>query len=197
LIKIIVASNNNHKIDEIKKILENDNYKVFSLKDLHINSDPEETGKTFEENALIKVRALKKYSDYILVGDDSGLLVEKLNNEPGVFSKRYAGNNGTDKKNNQLLIKNIKKLKTNERKAKFVTVMAIIIEGKEFIVKGECKGIIIEKPIGENGFGYDPIFYIDKYKKTFAQLTTKQKNEISHRGKAVLKFKQLLNRELK
>ena len=194
MIEIVVASNNKHKINEIRNILKDDKYLIYSLTDLNIDSNPEETGLTFKENALIKARELKKYTNKIIIADDSGLLVEKLNNEPGVYSKRYAGENATDDDNNNLLISNIKLLNKNERNAKFVTIIALIINDKEYIIEGECKGNIIEKPIGENGFGYDPIFYINKYKKTFAQLSINEKNSISHRANAIIKLKNLLDK---
>lgn len=198
MIKIIVASNNQHKISEIKSIF-NDNYQkyeILSLKDANILSNPDETGSTFKENALIKALDAKKFTSSIIIADDSGLLVKALNDKPGVYSKRYAGLNATDKDNNEKLIKVIKDIPVNERQASFTTVICIIIQKNIFYVKGDCKGTIITKSIGENGFGYDPIFYVKEYNKTFAQLSENEKNTISHRGKAIRACKELLEKEL-
>ncbi len=198
MIKIIVASNNQHKISEIKSIFNNNDqkYEILSLKDANILSNPDETGSTFKENALIKALDAKKFTNHIVIADDSGLIVKSLNDKPGVYSKRYAGLNATDKENNEKLIKVIEDIPVNERLASFSTVICIIIKKKIFYVKGDCKGTIITKPTGNNGFGYDPIFYVKEFKKTFAQLSEIEKNSISHRGKAIRACKELLEKEL-
>lgn len=192
MIKILVASNNLHKINEIKNILGTKKYKIYSLLDLNIISDPIESGKTFYDNALIKALEARKYSDLIIIADDSGLIVPILNDEPGIYSKRYAGKNASDDENNKLLIENIKKFNKNDRHAKFVTTICLLIGNKAYEINGVCEGKIILSGVGNNGFGYDPIFYVEKYKKTFAQLTEKEKNQISHRGMAIRKLKVIL-----
>jgi len=192
VIKILVASNNLHKINEIKNILGTKKYKIYSLLDLNIISDPIESGKTFYDNALIKALEARKYSDLIIIADDSGLIVPILNDEPGIYSKRYAGKNASDDENNKLLIENIKKFNKNDRHAKFVTTICLLIGNKAYEINGVCEGKIILSGVGNNGFGYDPIFYVEKYKKTFAQLTEKEKNQISHRGMAIRKLKVIL-----
>lgn len=198
MIKIVVASNNLHKINEIKSIFNEDKLKfeIVSLRDANIISNPDETGSTFKENALIKAIDAKKYTNLIIIADDSGLLVKELNNQPGVYSKRYAGEKATSKDNNEKLINAIKLIPMNKRQANFITVICIIIQDKIYYVKGDCEGKIITNPIGDNGFGYDPIFYVEKYKKTFAQLSNNEKNAISHRGKAIRACKKLLEKEL-
>jgi len=192
VIKILVASNNSHKINEIKNILGTKKYKIYSLLDLNIISDPIESGKTFYDNALIKALEARKYSDLIIIADDSGLIVPILNNEPGIYSKRYAGKNASDDENNKLLIENIKQFDEKERRATFVTSICLLIGEKDYEIKGVCEGKIILSEIGTNGFGYDPIFYIEEYKKTFAQLEEEEKNKISHRGNAIRKLKVIL-----
>jgi len=181
-----------HKIKEIKSILGTKKYKIYSLSELNIISEPIESGNTFYENALIKAKEARKYSDLIIIADDSGLIVPILNDEPGIYSKRYAGKNASDKDNNKLLIKNISKFNEEDRKARFVTTICLLIEDKAYEINGFCEGRIILSERGNNGFGYDPIFYVEKYKKTFAQLTEEEKNKISHRGMAIRKLKAML-----
>ncbi|MDO4534892.1 MAG: XTP/dITP diphosphatase [Clostridium perfringens] len=196
MLKIIVASNNTHKIGEIKDILKDISLDIYSLKECNIDIDVLEDGKTFKENAYKKAKEIKDYlvnigeKDFIVMSDDSGLEVEYLNKEPGVFSARYAGEHGNDKKNNEKLLKNLSKVDINNRQAEFVcSIVLITWEGKELFVEGRCKGIISYKEQGKDGFGYDPLFYIPSLKKTFAQLTLDEKNKISHRGLALKKLK--------
>ncbi len=198
MIKIVVASNNQHKIEEIKSIFNEDSnqYEIISLSDANIISNPDEIGNTFKKNAKIKAIDTKKYTNSIIIADDSGLLVKELKNQPGVYSKRYAGEKATDKDNNDKLINAIKLVPMNKRQASFITVICLIIKEKIFYVKGECNGTIVTNPIGDNGFGYDPIFYVKEYNKTFAQLSENEKNMISHRGKAIRECKKLLEKEL-
>ena len=193
--KLIVASNNQHKIEEIKEMLKEFNLDVISLKEAGIDIDVEENGTTFAENAHIKAYEIFKIvKDAMVLADDSGLMVEALNGEPGVYSARYAGEHGNDKKNNEKLLSKLKKFKFEDRKAKFVCAMELIIdEARTIAVQGEVKGYILEEQRGENGFGYDPLFYVPEYKKTTAEMTPEEKNSISHRGKALKNLKKSID----
>lgn len=195
--KIIVASNNAHKISEIKDILKDIPLDIYSLKECNIDIDVVEDGKTFKENAYKKAKEIKDYlitlgeKEFIVMADDSGLEVEYLNKEPGVFSARYAGEHGNDKKNNEKLLENLRGVDIDSRSAEFVCAISLITwEGKELFVEGRCRGIIEYKEQGKDGFGYDPLFYIPSLKKTFAQLTSSEKNKISHRGLALKQLKE-------
>ena len=193
--KLIVASNNQHKIEEIKEMLKEFNLDVISLKEAGIDIDVEENGTTFAENAHIKAYEIFKIvKDAMVLADDSGLMVEALNGEPGVYSARYAGEHGNDKKNNEKLLSKLKKFKFEDRKAKFVCAMELIIdEARTIAVQGEVEGYILEEQRGENGFGYDPLFYVPEYKKTTAEMTPEEKNSISHRGKALKNLKKSID----
>lgn len=192
--KLIIASNNQGKIKEIKKVLENIPLKVLSLNDIGIDIDVEEDGITFEENAKKKSEEIYKElinigeSDFIVMSDDSGLEVEYLNGEPGVYSARYAGEHGNDKKNNEKLLIKLKGVSYRNRKARFVCQLALIDEKKSYkSVTGMVEGYILEEGRGEDGFGYDPLFLYEPLNKTLAEMTIKEKNEISHRGAALKK----------
>lgn len=181
---IIVATKNQNKVNEIKKIFSPLGFNVMSQEDAGIDVDVEETGDTFAKNALIKARAVAMLCDDCVLADDSGLCVEALDGRPGVFSARYAGPCATDlEKIEKLLIE--MQDKTN-RKAKFVTNIAFIFpDGREIVTQGEVSGKILREPIGSNGFGYDPVFYSTELEKTFAQAEMDEKNRISHRGRAL------------
>ncbi|MGL4454048.1 MAG: XTP/dITP diphosphatase [Sarcina sp.] len=194
--EFIIASHNKHKIIEIKEILKGFEFKICSLKDKGIDIDVEENGVTFEENSKIKAIEIVKYlknkgeTNFIVMSDDSGLEVDYLNGAPGVYSARYAGKHGDDKSNNEKLLKELKGVHFKERSAKFVCVItAINSELEEVVARGECEGIIQNELSREEGFGYDPLFYVEKYKNTFAEITSDEKNEISHRGRALDKLK--------
>lgn len=188
--KILAASNNPNKIREIKAIL-GDMYQVLSLKEAGVESDPEETGKTFAENALIKARAGMKASGMPCIADDSGLCVEALHGAPGVYSARYSGEGATDEKNNALLMKNLEGV--TDRRAKFVSAIAMVFpDGRTVTAEGECPGTVIDEHRGNNGFGYDPYFLVEEYGKTFAELSGDIKNRISHRARALEKFRKLI-----
>lgn len=195
--KLIVASNNEHKIKEIKEILKDLPLNIRSLKDENIFIDVEEDGETFKENALKKAREIYKFlnkrdeKDFIVMSDDSGLVLDILNGEPGVYSARYAGEHGDSKKNNEKLLKKLSTFSIEERKAYFICLVALINEsGKELTVEGKSYGYIIENLKGNEGFGYDPIFFVKEFNKTFAEMMPEEKNSISHRGKALEKLKQ-------
>jgi XTP/dITP diphosphohydrolase len=196
--KVIVASNNQGKIKEIKEILKYFPLEVISLKEANIKVDVVEDGKTFMENAYKKACEIYKITGEMVLSDDSGLMVDVLNGAPGVFSARFAGEHGNDKKNNEKLLELLKDKKEEDRKAKFVAAMVFIInENKVVQVQGECNGYIINEERGDDGFGYDPLFYIPDLKKTFAEISSSEKNAISHRGRALSILKNKLNEELK
>lgn len=197
--KIILASNNNGKIEEIKKILNDMDIEVFSLKEMGIDIDVVEDGETFEENAKKKCSEIykelirRKEHDFIVIADDSGLEVEVLNNEPGVYSARYAGEHGNDKKNNEKLILNLQDVPYEKRKARFICQLALINEDNEYRgVKASVDGYILMEEKGLDGFGYDPLFYYEPLKKTFSEMTIEEKNKISHRGIALQKMKKTI-----
>ena len=182
--RIIAATNNNGKVKEITRIFGDLGIEVSALQDEGFDIEVEETGDTFEKNALIKARAVAMLTDDIVMADDSGLCVDALDGRPGIHSARYAGENATDKdKINKLL--NEMKDKT-DRSARFVTTVAVVMpDGRELIATGEVKGTILYEPVGENGFGYDPIFRSDELEKSFAQASDEEKNSVSHRGRAL------------
>lgn len=190
--KIIVASNNENKIREIKQILKTFPYEIISLKEANIIVEVEEDGKTFMENAYKKASEIFKLRpDCMVLSDDSGLMVDILNGAPGVYSARYAGEHGNSKKNNEKLLSELKGKKPEERGAKFVCEMVLIINNNKVIkVQGEVEGYITEEERGKDGFGYDPLFYIKEYDKTFAEMSSEEKNKISHRAKALKKLKE-------
>jgi len=194
--KIIVASNNDHKIKEIKEILLQLPFEVLSLKEANINIDVEETGSTFMDNAELKANEIYKIADgNMVLADDSGLAVESLNGSPGVFSARFAGEHGNDKANNEKLLYLLDGAKEEQRKAKFICAIVLIVNEDEIIkVQGEAEGVITAEFRGEEGFGYDPLFFVKEYKKTFAQMESAEKNAISHRGKALVKLKSELEK---
>ncbi|MBU3177223.1 XTP/dITP diphosphatase [Clostridium estertheticum] len=189
--KIIIASNNDHKIKEIKEILSEFDFEILSLKEANINIDVDETGSTFIDNAYIKASEIFKIADgNMVLADDSGLAVESLNGAPGVFSARFAGVHGETKANNKKLLYLLAGASEHERKAKFICAMVLIFNVDKIIkVQGEVDGVITSEFIGDEGFGYDPLFYVKEYNKTFAQMNAEVKNAISHRGRALNKLK--------
>ena len=185
--ELLLASNNLHKVDEIKSILED--YNVLTLKDIGYLVEIEENGNTFEENALIKARAISKFSGKTAIADDSGLSIDLLDGRPGVYSARYSKEQ-TDEKN---IEKVLNELNGQHSKAKFVSVIAYVTpDGLEKTFRGECHGEIIFEKRGNNGFGYDPIFYVPELDKTFAEITSEEKNSISHRRQSLEKFSNYL-----
>lgn len=197
--KLILASGNVHKIDEIKKILKGLPVEILSkdevgLKELEVIED----GTTLEENAIKKAVEVAKKVDGIVIADDTGLFVDKLNGRPGVYSSRYAGENATYEDNNRKLLKELEGVELEDRTAKFKTVIAIVMEDKSYkTVEGECFGKIAFAPRGNHGFGYDPLFIVDGYNKTFAELGEDIKNKISHRANALKKLRAELENMLK
>ncbi len=189
---IIVATNNQGKVKEIKNILYPHN--VMSQAEIGVDIDVEETGDTFIENAFLKARALKPYTSCAIIADDSGLEVDYLNGEPGVYTARYAGENTTPMQGIEKLLKNLDGVPYEGRGAKFVSVIALIMpDGSEYSFEGECSGYITNILKGENGFGFDPIFYYPPLDKTFAELTDDEKNSVSHRSAAIAKLSEFLD----
>lgn len=181
---IIIASNNQHKIREIKTILGAKFDNIYSLSESGINVDIEETGSTFLENAIIKAQTICKMTGLPTLADDSGLEVEALKGAPGVYSARYAGEPCNDKNNNALLLKNL--ANCDNRNAMFTSVIVICYPDNTTIsAEGHCKGKILFYEIGNGGFGYDPLFYSFDLNKTFGVATSEEKNSVSHRAKAL------------
>lgn len=191
--KLIIASNNKKKIEELKDIMKEYNIEILSLKDINIDIDVEEIGHTFKENALIKALEINKITNLPVISDDSGLEVVSLNNEPGIYSARYAGLQKNDEDNIDLLLENIKG-KVN-RQAQYVCAIALVIDQDNYYIEeGYLKGEIINVRKGSNGFGYDPIFYLPEYKQTTAQISSELKNKISHRAIALKKISKVIRR---
>ena len=186
--KIFIATKNQKKLKELKRILIPMGFEVLCENDYNEDfPDVEETGETFEENALIKARAGLKNTGLISVADDSGLCVDYLGGAPGVYSARYAGEPADDKKNNAKLLKALEGLETKQRTAKFVSSIACVFpDGREFTVRGECPGYIATESQGSGGFGYDPLFISEK--GCFAVISSEEKDSISHRGRAIKNF---------
>lgn len=189
--KLVISTGNLHKVEEIRNILGDLEIEVLSKKDIGFQSlDVVENGDTLEANSIKKARALAAEVDYLVMADDSGLFVDVLDGSPGVYSSRYAGEEGNDKKNNEKLLMELSSIPRENRDAKFKTVISIITEDKrEIIVHGECKGKIGFEENGKDGFGYDPLFIPDGYSETFAQIGEEEKNKISHRAKALENLK--------
>ena len=184
--KLVIATNNAHKLSEISAIL-GDRIELLSLKDIQCNVDIPETANTLEGNARQKAMYIREHFGMDCFADDTGLEVEVLNGEPGVFSARYAGGEGHDSEANmKKLLKNLEGV--SNRKAQFRTAICLLIDGEEHLFEGICKGEIITEKKGTCGFGYDPIFVPEGYEKTFAELGDDIKNQISHRARAVAKL---------
>lgn len=185
--KLIVASNNDHKVREIKEILTGLPYEIISLKEAGIDIDVEETGSTFMKNAYLKASEIFRHSEGSMVlADDSGLMVDALDGAPGIYSARFAGDHGNSEKNNEKLLMMLKNIPFEKRTARFVCAMVLIIDKDTVIkVQGEIEGIITDKETGKDGFGYDPLFFIPEYNMTFAEMDADMKNSMSHRGSAL------------
>ena len=195
--KIIFATGNQGKMHEIRQILGDMDLEVVSMKEAGIDIDIVEDGTTFEENAIIKAKAVAAYTDAIVLADDSGLEIEYLNNEPGIYSARYMGADTPYSVKNQNFIDRLKGVPDEKRTARFVCVIAAAMpDGEIFTTKGVIEGRIAEEEKGENGFGFDPIFYVPEYGCTTAQLSEEQKNAISHRGKALEAMKEELRKRI-
>ena len=187
---LVFATNNKNKLKEIKHIIV-DKINILSINDLNHSDDLEETGITLKDNASQKARFIYKKFNKNCFADDSGLEILSLNNEPGVFSARYAGSNCSADDNMNKVLKKLESIKN--RNAIFKTVICLIMDGKEYFFEGSIEGIITNEKIGHNGFGYDPIFRPNNFNLTFAQMSVKEKSKISHRAIAVSKFVKFVN----
>ena len=191
--KLVVATKNKGKIVELKRLLEGMNYEVLSMQDAGIDIDVVEDGTTFEENALKKAQEIAKISKTIVLSDDSGIEVDYLNGEPGIYSARFGGPELDDEGRNQLLLTKLAGVPDEKRTARYVCAIAVVFtDGSNVIIRDTCEGVINHKGVGDKGFGYDPLFYLPEYGKTMAQLDMDIKNKISHRGKALQKMVQEL-----
>ena len=194
--KLVLASQNKKKIKEMNEILAQLGIEVCSQAEAGVDIEVEETGTTFEQNSLLKAKAVMEASGLPAIADDSGLCVDALNGAPGVYSARYGGEGLDDVGRYRLLLENMRG--QMPRTAKFVAVITCCFPNGDVIcARGECPGTIAFAPMGEGGFGYDPVFFVPQMKKTFAQLTAEEKNAISHRGKALELFKRKLEDYLK
>jgi len=184
---LILASKNVGKVKEFKEILEPLGFDIVSMKDAGINIEIDETGTTFEENSRIKAEAVMKIAGLPVIADDSGICCDALGGGPGVYSARYGGEGLTDQDRTQELLKSMRG--AGSRKCQFVAVITCCMpDGTYITARGVCEGTVSYAPIGTDGFGYDPIFFVPEYKKTFAQMTAEEKNAVSHRGKALKEF---------
>jgi len=190
--RIVAATQNAHKLVEIRAITDQFGFELVSQADVGLSDvDIEETGTTFEENSLIKAEAICRMTGDAAIADDSGLAVDALGGAPGVRSARYAGEDGNTPKNNALLLKNLEGV--TDRRAQFTCAVALIApDGTEQTVEGHCPGTILAVPAGNGGFGYDPLFVPDGFTKTFAELAPEEKNAISHRGRALAAAKKMI-----
>jgi XTP/dITP diphosphohydrolase len=194
--KIIFATGNKNKMREIRDILSDLGMEILSMKEAGIDKEINENGKTFEENALIKARTVAEDTDAVVLADDSGLEIDYLNKEPGIYSARYLGEDTSYEIKNQALLDRLSGVKKEDRTARFVCAIAAVLPDKrEFVVRETIEGYIGEKPAGTNGFGYDPIFYVDEYGCSTAELSEEKKNEVSHRGKALRAMREVLKKE--
>lgn len=189
--KMVLASKNAHKLAELQAILSAQGVEVALESDVGVDVEVEETGATFEENALLKARAVMEASGLPAIADDSGLCVDALNGAPGVYSARYGGPELDDKGRYKLLLENMRGML--DRRCKFVSCICCCFpNGDMLTARGECPGTLAYAPKGEDGFGYDPVFFVPSLKKTFAELTPEEKNAISHRGVALVRFAEVL-----
>ncbi len=197
--RIIAATKNKHKIDEIQVITREFGMDVVSRDDAGVpDVEVVEDGDTFEENSEKKAREIMELCGEITIADDSGLMVDALGGAPGVISARFAGEDGNDEKNNEKLLRLLSTVKDEDRTARFVSVITMVYpDGRKIVARGECEGHMIYQPRGDNGFGYDPLFVPAGYDKTFGELSGEVKNQISHRAAALRNLKTMLQAETK
>lgn len=195
---VIIATKNQGKAKEFESLFAAKGYEIKTLLDFPNSLDVEETGTTFEENAILKAEAISKEYKQLVIADDSGLIVDALDGRPGIYSARYAGEDKNDEANTNKVLSELKGVPENERIARFYCALAVASPNQETItVSGTIEGIITEQPIGENGFGYDPIFYVKELGKTTAELSKEEKNKISHRANALKALENKLDSFLK
>ena len=194
--RLIFATGNQNKMREIREILADLPVEILSMKEAGIEADIVEDGKTFEENAIIKAKTIMELTGELVLADDSGLEIDYLNKEPGIYSARYMGEDTSYHIKNAKLIERLEGVPDEKRTARFVCAIAAVFpDGKELVVRGTVEGIIGYEEKGENGFGYDPIFYLPERGCTTAELSPEEKNSISHRGNALRLMNELLERE--
>ena len=188
--KVVLASKNKHKIEEISKITEKFDMELVLESELGVDIDVEETGSTFEENSYLKAEAVMKATGLPALADDSGIAVDALNGEPGIYSARYGFDESLDDRGRlNLLLKNTENVPDDKRQAKFVCVITLVTpQGQTIQARGEVHGMLLRAPAGENGFGYDPIFYYPPFGKSLAQVSPEEKNRVSHRANALKVF---------
>lgn len=198
--RIVFATGNENKMKEIRRILGNLGMDIVSMKEAGIDGDVEENGTTFSENSLIKARAIasllkeKGDTESIVLADDSGLEIDYLNGEPGIYSARYMGHDTPYSEKNAAIIERLSGVPDEKRTARFVCAIAAVLpDGREFDTLGKMEGRIAYETAGGNGFGYDPIFFLPEYNKTSAELAEDEKNAISHRGKALREMEKILD----
>jgi len=190
--RVVLATRNRDKLREIARLLDPERFKLLTLDDFDDFPEVEEDGATLEENALKKAREVAAATGLLTVADDTGLEVDALGGRPGVYSSRYAGENATYADNVQKLLRELQGVPREKRAARFRCVAAIVDGEREVTAEGVCEGVILEEPRGEGGFGYDPVFFVPEVGKTFAEMSTEEKNAISHRGKAFRKAAEIL-----
>ena len=191
--KIVFATGNAGKLSEIREIMADMDVEVISMKEAEIHPKISEDGTSFEENALIKARAVAAFTDAIVLADDSGLEIDYLNKEPGIYSARYLGEDTSYTVKNQALLDRLEGVEKEQRTARFVAAIAAVLpDGTELVTRQTMEGYIGWEPEGENGFGYDPIFYLDEFGCSSATISPEQKNAISHRGKGLRAMKEML-----
>ncbi len=184
--KLVLATHNQGKIRELKECLAEIGWEAIPVSDISDVPDPAETGKTFKENALQKAHYYMKAVQLPVLSDDSGIIADVLKDEPGIYSARYAGVHGDDEANNKKLVERLKFYQGDDRKGHYECVIAVVfLDGKEITTEGKCYGVIRDFEKGNGGFGYDPLFYLPEKGKTMAELSMEEKNEISHRGRAL------------
>lgn len=187
--EIIIATKNLGKAREFAELFADKNVKIQTLLDYPEIEDVEETGKTFEENAIMKAESMANLLGKLVIADDSGLIIDALNGEPGIFSARYAGEEKDDEKNIDKVLHELENVDNPNRTARFYCALAVAVPSKQtFTVHGTCEGTILRERKGNNGFGYDPIFYVKEKGKTMAELSSEEKNKISHRANALKKL---------
>lgn len=188
--KVVLASKNKHKLEEISKITEKFDMELVLESELGVDIDVEETGSTFEENSFLKAEAVMKATGLPALADDSGIAVDALNGEPGIYSARYGFDESLDDRGRlNLLLKNTENVPDEKRQAKFVCVITLVTpDGQTIQARGEVHGMLLRAPAGENGFGYDPIFYYPPFGKSLAQVSPEEKNRVSHRANALKVF---------
>lgn len=188
--KVVLASKNKHKLEEISKITEKFDMELVLESELGVDIDVEETGSTFEENSFLKAEAVMKATGLPALADDSGIAVDALNGEPGIYSARYGFDESLDDRGRlNLLLKNTENVPDDKRQAKFVCVITLVTpQGQTIQTRGEVHGMLLRAPAGENGFGYDPIFYYPPFGKSLAQVSPEEKNRVSHRANALKVF---------